>query len=336
MTNSSGNPVAAEWQLVPGSSNATTKMLILPITSSGVTEEYTATGIAVSGSDVYVVGYGDYSGTQYTALYWVNGTLETLSANGGEFQATSIAVSGSDVYVAGTEGPPGYESPVYWVNGTVKGLSTPSGTVDPEATGIAVSGSDVYVSGEWGVLCGSGLTEGYCQTPGYWVNGTLKTLPLPSGWTNAVPTGIAASGSDVYLAGYEAGGDAAAYWVNGTLQTLPLPSGASWTIITGIAVSGSDVYVVGYGGDNTTGDQTAMFWVNGTLETLPLPSGMTGAEATGIAVSGSDVYVAGCAILGGFQPCSQAAYWVNGKPETLPLSSNMTGAEATGIAVSTQ
>jgi hypothetical protein len=79
-----------------------------------------------------------------------------------------------------------------------------------------------------------------------------------------------------------------------------------------------------------------MFWVNGTLETLPLPSGMTGAEATGIAVSGSDVYVAGCAILGGFQPCSQAAYWVNGKPETLPLSSNMTGAEATGIAVSTQ
>ena len=73
----------------------------------------------------------------------------------------------------------------------------------------------------------------------YWVNGTIETLPLPSGTTHAEANAIAVSGSNVYVAGfaYSNSTESAAYWVNGTPESLPFPSGTTSAVANAIAVS---------------------------------------------------------------------------------------------------
>ena len=73
---------------------------VLPL-PSGATGS-SATGIAVSNGDVYVVGNAVEAGGD-TAAYWVNDTLETLPTPSGwtDSLANAITVSGSDVYIAG-------------------------------------------------------------------------------------------------------------------------------------------------------------------------------------------------------------------------------------------
>jgi hypothetical protein len=71
--------------------NGAATLLPMP---SGLTGEYYASGIAVSGSDVYTVGTVVDSGE--TAAYWVNGgaaTLLPMSSGTSESYATAIAVA---------------------------------------------------------------------------------------------------------------------------------------------------------------------------------------------------------------------------------------------------
>ena len=261
---------------------------------------FTATSIAVVGSDICVAGTKfELFWNDYAAKYWKNGVQQPL---GNYASANSIALSGNDVYVAGWE----WEStgsgiiPVakYWKNG--QPVLLPTGAMEAYANSIAIAGSDVYVAGE----AGHGAI--------YWKNG--QAVSLASNLTHSGANSIAVVGADVYVAGYE--GDIAKYWKNG--QAVSLSGG----IATSIAVVGSDVYLAGYY-YQAQGISIAKYWKNG--QEVLLTSGSE-AFARAIAVFGNDVYVAGHEDDGnGIEP----KYWKNGHAISLPS----TGGLATSIVV---
>lgn len=121
-----------------------------------------ATAVFVSGSEVYVAGYG------LQAMLWKNGVVQTLSSVSDFSSARSIYVSGEDVYVAGhkftlgSDGSHGPEQPLVWKNG----LLIPPANDDQYATinSISVSGEDVYTVGQTG-----GMAV-------IWKNGKAKSL----------------------------------------------------------------------------------------------------------------------------------------------------------------
>jgi hypothetical protein len=199
-----------------------------------------AAAIAVSGSDVYVVGTAWSSDIDERATYWVNGAATLLTMPGGltvDYYADGIVVSGGDVYVSGyADSGTGNDTAVSWANsGWATTLPLPSGWLleDYTANGITVSGSDVYVAG-------GGVNNVGSETAAYWMNGTPTTLPMPGNMPNSSATsyadGIAISGSNVYTVGYA--GQTAAYWVNdGAATLLPMPSGMyeSWAHAIAVA-----------------------------------------------------------------------------------------------------
>jgi hypothetical protein len=157
--------------------NGAATLLPMP---SGLTGDYYADAIAISGSDVYVSGVTDPDVGNDTAIYWANnGAAITLplppTDTLGNYTANAITVSGGDVYVtgAGVSGATGDTTAAYWVNGTPTTLPMPSdmiGSAISYAVGVAFSGSDVYMVGYAG------------ETAAYWVNGGAATLlPMPSG-----------------------------------------------------------------------------------------------------------------------------------------------------------
>ena len=291
LTSNNDVQVAEEWQLNPGTPTATTTVLSIP---SGMTNTQ-ANAMAVSGSDVYVAGYG-WGSTDRSAVYWSNNGAATILPSSMTFsQANGIAVSSGNVYVAGgTWNSNGDGSAVLWVNGTATTLSPlpcGGGSVIYGANGVAVSGGNVYVAGY--SECGS------IEAAVYWLNnGAAIALPYPKGDVNnyADALGILASGSDVYVAGgslmsaLQFGSENnAAYWINGMPITLYLPSDSANSPAnpasgqaSGIALSGSDVYVVG----TVFAPYNAEYWVNGGQATLlPMASGTYNSWANAVAVS---------------------------------------------------
>ena len=76
-----------------------------------------ANGIALNGSDVYVVGTEtNASGNMSNGVYWKNGVATSVNA----YSLSAIAVSGNDVYVTGIKSNPGHNYYAgYWKNGTL-------------------------------------------------------------------------------------------------------------------------------------------------------------------------------------------------------------------------
>jgi hypothetical protein len=63
-----------------------------------------ATGLAVSGSDVYVTGRYEDSGAKYHAVYWKNGEMTDLGCDG---TASAVSIAGNNAYVMVTGGGAG-------------------------------------------------------------------------------------------------------------------------------------------------------------------------------------------------------------------------------------
>jgi hypothetical protein len=268
-----------------------------------------ATAITVSGSDVYLCGYGADTFSQFSqARYWKNGTEFNLT-DGTEFAfAYGIAVSGNDVYVAGMEfshaATHGNYIAKYWKNGVPVVLS--DSNYPALVSGIAVSGNDIYVSGSI-TLPGEPYVSGV-----YWKNGVATSLSngvnSPStGQTFA--TGIAVAGSDVYVSGYQQdpySQNIAMYWKNGA--PVYLTEVANNGLTTGIAVAGNDVYVAGTesSGLDTNYNEVVKYWKNGVAFPLTPP---TYARTGGITTSGGKVFTVGFDYNG---TVTVARYWMNG------------------------
>ena len=253
--------------------------------------------------NIYVAGWGILESHNYpylTAVLWKNGQTITFPDY---TYAHGVAVSGNDVYVLGDKGNQSY----YWKVGQPQPIMLEgSGYV------ITVSGKDVYVGGSDNKV--SGL-------PCYWKDGQKISLPVNNSTDYGAVSGIAVSGSDVYMSGYNVsstGISTAVYWKNRQQVVL-----ASDAFAGGIVVHGNDVYVCG----NTNSDtiSTAVYWKNGQQITLTQNRNYI---TTNIAVSGSDVYVAGYLKQTDEQK-GEAVYWKNGQQITLAQAD----AQAYGIAV---
>jgi len=177
---------------------------------NGVTEDLaksdslnlnSASGLCVSGTDVYVSGY-EVSGNLQNAKYWKNGQPVIISDQVHNFTTSGITVSGDDVYVSGG----GYSTHLYaayWKNNSTVFLGDTA--VESGANSIAVSGSDVYVVGY------QKTSSGYDAM--LWKNGSSVDLGRDG---NAY--GITISGTDVYVVGSLA--QKAVYWKNGQVHYL--------------------------------------------------------------------------------------------------------------------
>ncbi len=128
-----------------------------------------ANGIAVNGTDVYVVGLvtTQYS-TAKVATVWKNGTATSLTDGTGLSVANSIAINGADVYIAGYING----EVALWKNGKATVLNNGASNQQTISllNAVALHGNDVFVSG--GYL----FSTGYGNSV-YWRNGLPVNLP---------------------------------------------------------------------------------------------------------------------------------------------------------------
>jgi hypothetical protein len=263
--------------------------------STGSVVGGSATGVAISGSDVYLAGTRGYDSdtahvpyTTLTATYPITGNVATVWKNG-----TPVSL-------------PNFSSV-----GQVDSGKYTNRFYNDYVSGIDVSGTNVYVAG------GSYYSVAHAR---YWVNGNPEDLTGNLVYTNAngssafpTTTSIYASGADVYVTGSETTTTAeplAIYWKNGSPFFLSTDSIGGSTA-NAVFVSGSNVYIAGW--QNIGNYSRAILWKNGVAESLT--SGNTASVATSVFVYGNDVYVAGYTwVVGGYDI---ATYWKNGVPVKL-------------------
>ncbi|WP_342083988.1 hypothetical protein [Dyadobacter sp. OTU695] len=270
-----------------------------------------ATGIAVSGGDVHVIGSGYLSaGIQGFGTYWKNGVISNVLPGGIPTSFDDITVVGDDVYIAGAVYDPfNIHVPAYWKNGVaIIGNETDLGTM----TGISVSGGDVHTCG---------FTQNQIgPVAKYWRNGSEVNLSKSKNVTNALA--IAASGNDVHIVGFELAPGTSRfvpkYWKNGIENNLD--DGGNSALARDIAIAGEDVYIVGIEYVNQVGK--AVIWKNG------VKSNLNGSDAISIATLNSNVYVitptTSC-------PNCNPSYLKNNTP--VPLSGDATSLQPHSIFV---
>jgi hypothetical protein len=230
-------------------------------------------GVAVSGTDVYIIGH--YSGS--CTFYNSNGTALSIPL------AAPIVGSGSDMFLA-----------KYNSSGTIQWVARAASIGTDIGYGVAVSGADVYITGQY---------RGTCT----FYNSTYTSIGT------AFATTLAAIGSaDIFLAKYNSSGAVqwvaragSAGWVAQTVST-------GNDIGYGVAVSGTDVYITGqYSGSckfyNASGTAFAttlaaiggsdMFLAkynsSGTVQSVARAGSAGDDIGYGIAASGTDVYITG-------------------------------------------
>jgi hypothetical protein len=176
----------------------------------------------------------------------------------------------------------------YWENGIPVTLPCQANPNDHGITtsGIVVSGIDVYVCGnDFNDLTGFSVAT-------YWKNGSRVAIGNTTG--NTYANSIVISGSDVYVAGYEARFNRntnlwyiyAIYWKNG--NPIILGDTLSQSYANSIVVSGNDIYIGGTRSYDSV--SVATYWKNGTLTDLTDTSIYGG--VTTILLSGSSIYQA--------------------------------------------
>lgn len=280
-----------------------------------------ATGVAISGKDVYVSG-GVNEGAADMATYWKSGVRVALTDGSSPALGEAIAVSGDDVYVAGHQSPGGTVIAMVWKNGVPTSLT--DGTSDAAALAVAVSGRDVYVAGY--EVRGTEVAPGkffWAYVATVWKNGIGTALS--NGLEPAIASSVAVAGSDVYVAGRVQRGNwvVATVWKNG--DPLSLTDGTYGSIASGVAVDGGEVLVSGAEYDGKV--DVAKLWRDGVtmdLTSVDLQGKAEHAFARAIAAAGGDVYAAGYHGLA-------AVYWKNGAK--VALTDGSFRADAFSIAI---
>jgi len=202
-----------------------------------------ATGIAVRGNDVYVIGRTEryINGLQtYSPTLWKNGVASYVTDADDSFAYAITITSNGDVYIAGRS----ERRACYWKNGVV--FFAGERDKDSWAYGMCVSGTDVYLAGSSNDAIVNGLSR---QTTVYWKNGIKTALPINGNASALKASSIAVSGPDVYAVGsglFDGSPSAfvkAIYWKNGTFIDISAANDAKFSYIANaVAVSGNDVY----------------------------------------------------------------------------------------------
>ncbi len=284
-------------------------------------------GIAVSGNDVYITGY--FSGTanfntpsatgsnEITAAGFIDSFLAKYNSDGdfqwakraggvtaGQALAYGIAASGNDVYITG------------YFYSTIN-FNTPSATGSNEIT--SAGDTDIFLA-----KYNSAGDFQWAKRAGSAEEGTI---------INEQGSGVAVSGSDVYITGRFKGvanfntpsatgsneittaGSIdiflAKYNSEGVFQWVKRAGGTGHDSGHGVAVSGSDVYISGgfrstanFNTPSATGSNTitsvgggdiflAKYNSAGVFQWARGAGGSNEDQASGVAVSGNDVYITG-------------------------------------------
>lgn len=246
-----------------------------------------AKSIYVSGTDVYVVGYGQLPTSQSSfPVVWKNGVRSYLEVVNGDNrrlgEATSVFVKGNDVYIVGffrevvqNNSGPGPAKAKLWKNGNSILLNTTA--LNSYATSVYVDAIDnVYISG-FGQLSNQG------SRARYWKNGVEYLLSTVNNANNSIQSyanSIFVYGIDVHVAGNDGIDNSpqgnttpsvirAKYWKNG-VETL-LTNGTNPAMAKSIFVKNTKVYIVGW--ENTQDpfaydNGSALLWTNGVKQVL--------------------------------------------------------------------
>jgi hypothetical protein len=195
-----------------------------------------ARGIALYGSDIYVVGSDELHGVN-TACYWKNGVITHLdNVAYDQSEATGITIQGNDVYISGYEQSLGA---VYWKDGVV---TKEASNKEAKANSIAADGNgNVYLAGFDYTSTGALVATG-------WNKGANSMLAENISAYQTSATGITLQGTDVLVSGIitpnnKPNNDIAVYWKNGT--AVYLTNDSSLANAYGITTQGNDIYVVG-------------------------------------------------------------------------------------------
>jgi hypothetical protein len=256
-----------------------------------------ATGVYVSGEDVYVSG--DKSGA---TIYWKNGEKTDLTSSDtfGD-GATGIAAVGSDVYVIGKS----KGNMTIWKNSEADHVGDGQFAFIYD---IVVAEGAVYAVGNTG------------DELAYWKNGE-KTKIADS---FAGGKGLFVSGGTVYVAGEVSQG--VCYWKDGQQVMLTEPEDG-YSLPEGIAVyaEGDDVYVAGV----VTEDEVrkGCLWKNGELRFLETGDVML-SYVSDMTMAGEELYITGAYVQDGK---TYAALWKEGEITTLQIDADQ--AYASGIMI---
>jgi hypothetical protein len=293
-----------------------------------------ATGIAVSGNNVYVSGQYETDTATSVACYWVNGTKYDLSLPAGitYSQTREIVVQGTTVYIAGQYRSGSNNSTrkaCYWVNGTRTDIIAPNSR-NSDSIGIGVDETTVYLLGVHGPT-NDVLSFSFDMNDGTGSNaGIALVLPSGSGDDNYYDTPGTMMGTSIYIPGNVkiSNIQRACYWRNGYRTDLSVLSGTTYSTAVSITAAGDSVYVAGRleNGDN----HTACYWKDGTRTDLPV-AGAAVTRAGDIAVLGTSVYVSGS--YGSSAENRQACYWVNGSKTDLSVPAGTSFSNAATITV---
>jgi IPT/TIG domain len=267
----------------------------LSLTTGDTVKFNGAAGIIQSAADSIITVLAPSNGT--------NGVVTIATAKG---KATGPAFTyGPDVFAIGTMAIPGYEL-LYWKNGVQISLD---GTAYGFPTGMALVDTTLYIAGYY--YDTGGDPQGL-----FWKN--LSGSKLSEGLVKHTTGGMAVSGNDVYVAGFQEPDNdqddlinIAEYWKNG--QQVILSDTSQYDQATAIAVNGTDVYVAGNVEGQGISWQSAAIWKNGVETVLPHAPGGQLSYTTGMTIANGDVYISGydngATII--------AEYWKNGVQVTL-------------------
>ena len=197
------------------------------------------------------------------AFLWGNGTMTDLGSLGGADKGSSAAainVSGEVAGVSQTK-TAGVTHAALWTGTTMVDL----GALAPLSSGSWSGAFGINDSGQVvGGWAPSQSTRGTDSHPWLYSNGTMTSLPVPSGFTSCVPGAI---NNNSQIAGYcrdASGTDHGVLWQNGTVTVLGTLGGLQVTMVTAINNLGQ---IAGWG-TTSTGAIDGFLDSNGTVTDL--------------------------------------------------------------------